>query len=106
LGEAGYAAAWRDGHLLSLDDAITESLALSSGPDPGGSASSAPLGTLSSREQDVLRLIVDGYTSKEIARALAISVTTVERHITHVYEKLGVRSRAEATAYALRHGLS
>jgi non-specific serine/threonine protein kinase len=106
LGEARYAAAWRDGHMLSLDDAIAESLALSSGPDPGGSASSAPLSTLSSREHDVLRLIVDGYTSKEIARALTISVTTVERHITHVYEKLGVRSRAEATAYALRHGLS
>jgi DNA-binding NarL/FixJ family response regulator len=51
-------------------------------------------------------LIVDGSTSKEIARALAISVTTVERHITHVYEKLGVRGRAEAASYALRHGLA
>jgi DNA-binding CsgD family transcriptional regulator len=35
-----------------------------------------------------------------------ISVPTVERHITHIYEKIGARSRAEATAYALRHGLA
>jgi non-specific serine/threonine protein kinase len=106
LGEARYAAAWRDGRLLALDDAIAEALALSNGPDPCGSSSSMPLSTLSPREHDVLRLIVDGYTSKEIARALAISVTTVERHITHVYEKLGVRGRAEAASYALRHGLA
>ena len=37
---------------------------------------------------------------------LAVSVTTIERHITHVYEKLGVHGRAEATSYALRHGLA
>jgi non-specific serine/threonine protein kinase len=106
LGEARYSAAWTEGRLLALDDAIAEALAVSNAPDPGGSTTSGPLSTLSSREHDVLRLIIDGYTSKEIAQALAISVTTVERHITHVYEKLGVRSRAEATSYALRNGVA
>jgi DNA-binding CsgD family transcriptional regulator len=61
---------------------------------------------LSPRELEVLRLIAAGHTSQEIARALATSVTTIERHITHLYEKMGVRGRAEATAYALRHGLA
>jgi non-specific serine/threonine protein kinase len=106
LGEARYAAAWKDGHLLSLDAAVAEALGGYDAPDSSASASAASLSSLSSREHDVLRLIVDGCTSKEIARALAISVTTVERHITHVYEKLGVRGRAEATSYALRHGLA
>jgi non-specific serine/threonine protein kinase len=106
LGDTRYVAAWKDGRQLAVDDAIAEALALSNAPDPGGSASSARLSALSAREHDVLRLIVAGYTSKEIARDLAVSVTTVERHITHVYEKLGVRGRAEATSYALRHGLT
>jgi non-specific serine/threonine protein kinase len=106
LGEARYAAAWKDGRLLSLDAAVAEALDVCDASDSSASASAVRLSSLSSRERHVLRLIVDGCTSKEIARALAISVTTVERHITHVYEKLGVHSRAEATSYALRHGLA
>jgi DNA-binding NarL/FixJ family response regulator len=54
----------------------------------------------------VLRLIAAGRTSREIAATLVVSVGTVERHITHIYGKLGVRGRAEATAYALRHGIA
>ena len=43
--------------------------------------------------------------AEEMATELVVSVATVERHITHIYGKLGVRGRAEATAYALRHDL-
>jgi DNA-binding CsgD family transcriptional regulator len=64
-----------------------------------------PLPGLTPRELAVLRLIVAGHSTKAMAVALVISVPTVERHITHIYEKLGVTSRAEATAYALRQGL-
>jgi DNA-binding NarL/FixJ family response regulator len=55
---------------------------------------------------EVLRLIAAGQSTKEIAATLVISIPTVERHITHIYEKIEVRSRAKATAYALRHGLA
>jgi ATP/maltotriose-dependent transcriptional regulator MalT len=61
---------------------------------------------LTPREAEVLRLIAAGRTSREIAAHLVVSLATVERHITHIYEKLGVRGRAEATAHALRHGLA
>jgi DNA-binding CsgD family transcriptional regulator/pimeloyl-ACP methyl ester carboxylesterase len=62
--------------------------------------------TLSRRELEVLRLIASGSSNKEIAEALVLSVRTVERHINHVYAKIDVHSRAQATAYALRHGLA
>jgi DNA-binding NarL/FixJ family response regulator len=61
---------------------------------------------LTEREVAVLRLIAAGKTTKEIAALLIISPPTVERHITHLYGKIGARSRADATAYALRHGLT
>jgi DNA-binding NarL/FixJ family response regulator len=51
---------------------------------------------LSSREQDVLRLLSDGLTDREIAGALAISPRTVESHVSNVLRKLAVRNRAEA----------
>ena len=52
----------------------------------------------------MLRLIAAGCTSQEIADELVISIHTVERHITHVYQKIGARGRAEATAYASSTG--
>jgi len=60
---------------------------------------------LSERELATLRLIARGQPTKAIARELAISVSTVERHITHLYAKIGARSRAEATAFAIQHQL-
>jgi DNA-binding CsgD family transcriptional regulator len=56
---------------------------------------------LSDREEEILGLVAGGATNKEIARTLHISVHTVERHVANVYTKLGVRNRAEATAYAV-----
>ena len=53
----------------------------------------------------MLRLLAGGRTTKEIAAALVVSVSTVDRHITHIYAKAGVRGRAAATAFALKHGL-
>ena len=60
---------------------------------------------LTPREVEALRLIAAGRTNKEIATELIISVATVERHIFHIYAKIGARGRADAIAYALRHGL-
>ena len=60
---------------------------------------------LTDREQQVVRLISDGRTGKEIASALEISVHTVERHRQNVMAKLGLRTRAELIKYAIRKGL-
>jgi DNA-binding NarL/FixJ family response regulator len=49
----------------------------------------------------VLRLLVNGHTTKEIAAQLVVAVSAVDRHLTHIYSKLGVRNRAEATALSL-----
>ena len=61
---------------------------------------------LTAREAEILRLVASGLSSRDIAEALTLSVRTVERHITNIYRKAGVRTRAQATAYALRRGLA
>ena len=58
------------------------------------------------RELEVLRLLAAGLTNREIAARLVISEHTVHRHVTNLYRRLGVSSRAGATAYAHRHGLA
>jgi two-component system response regulator NreC len=60
--------------------------------------------TLSPREYEVLLDVVHGYTNKEIADRLHLSVKTVEGHKTRIMEKLDLRSRAELVRYALRQG--
>jgi len=61
---------------------------------------------LTSREVEVLRLLAEGKTNKEIAAALVVSVPTVQRHIANIYGKIGARGRADATAYAIGRGLA
>jgi NarL family two-component system response regulator YdfI len=61
--------------------------------------------TLSGREQEVLALLAEGAANKEIAARLHISERTVKAHVTGIFNKLGVNSRAEAVAVALRGGL-
>jgi DNA-binding NarL/FixJ family response regulator len=60
---------------------------------------------LTPRELEVLKLIAEGHTSKEIAKLLVISVKTVDRHRTNMLEKLGMRDRVDLTRYAIRRGL-
>jgi DNA-binding NarL/FixJ family response regulator len=60
---------------------------------------------LTPRELEVLKLIAEAYTSKQIAEQLFISVKTVDRHRQNILEKLGMRDRVELTRYAIRRGL-
>jgi pimeloyl-ACP methyl ester carboxylesterase/DNA-binding CsgD family transcriptional regulator len=60
---------------------------------------------LSPREVEVLRLIAAGRSNQQIADELVLSLRTVERHITNLYAKIGAHGKADATAYALRHGM-
>ena len=61
---------------------------------------------LTEREAEVLRLVAAGKTNSEIAAELVLSVGTVERHISNIYNKINVRSRVDATAYTFTHGLT
>jgi DNA-binding NarL/FixJ family response regulator len=60
---------------------------------------------LTPRELEVLKLIAEAYTNKQIADALYISIKTVERHRQNILDKLGMRDRVELTRYAIRRGL-
>ena len=64
-----------------------------------------PYGRLTAREREVFHLVVEGMTTKEIARRLDISVKTAENHRARVIAKVGVRNTAELVRYALRRGL-
>jgi non-specific serine/threonine protein kinase len=96
---------WRAGRGMSLVDATAEALAATLGPSPT-SAQNSLEHSLSPREIEVLRLLVDGATDAEIAAALFISRRTVATHVAHIYAKLGVSSRATAAAWAIRNGIA
>jgi DNA-binding CsgD family transcriptional regulator len=72
---------------------------------PSGLDRSLRAHELTNRELEVLRLLCAGQTNREIASSLVVSVRTVDRHVSNIYAKLGVSSRAAATSYAHEHGL-
>jgi DNA-binding NarL/FixJ family response regulator len=110
LSDEAFTAAWAAGRALSADDAVAEALAfavqLTDSPParPADRQPASPDG-LTAREVEVLRLLAAGRTSREIAEALVLSVRTVDRHLANIYAKIGAANRAEAAAFAVRHGL-
>jgi len=64
-----------------------------------------PLDPLTPRETEVIKLVAESYTNRQIAEALIISEKTVDRHRANILEKLGMRDRVELTRYAIRNGL-
>ncbi|WP_181699132.1 response regulator transcription factor [Nocardia sp. GTS18] len=60
---------------------------------------------LTAREEEVLKLIAEGYSAREVAAELVISVKTVDRHRANILQKLGLRDRLDLTRYAIRSGL-
>jgi DNA-binding NarL/FixJ family response regulator len=71
---------------------------------PDGVAAGGPW-RLSKREREVLALVADGRTNRQIAEALFISEKTASVHVTHIMDKLGVTRRTEAALLALRAGI-
>jgi two-component system NarL family response regulator len=69
----------------------------------GTPPSDDPVARLSVREREVLGLLAEGLRNREIAQRLVISEPTVKTHVRHVLEKLRIRNRAEAAAFAARH---
>ena len=64
-----------------------------------------PADPLTSRESEIVKLIAEGHTSRQIAELLMISEKTVERHRANILDKLGMRDRVDLTRYAIRRGL-
>jgi ATP/maltotriose-dependent transcriptional regulator MalT len=96
---------------LELDAARTVFEALDAGPDLARVATLTASGParpalLTARECQVLRLAAAGKSNREMAGELVISEHTVARHLQNIFAKLGVSSRAAATAYAYQHGLA
>jgi len=85
----------------SITAEVIEGYLKGSRPGPGEAAYES----LTERERQVLKLIAEGQTSKEIARALDLSVKTVITHRTNLMQKLGLHNRTELVKYAVRLGL-
>lgn len=105
LGDHRFARAAAEGGMLSTPKAAT--LAIDwlrrHARAPERAATAPPV--VSPREHEILQLLAAGLSNKEIAQRLHLSVKTVMHHSVSIYRKLAVRGRAEATAYAFRHGL-
>ena len=104
LDEATFAAAWLDGSSLSLDEAIVVARAVTNVPEAatvhGGRAAGAQTHGLTKREVDVLRLVAQHLTDREIADQLFITRRTASKHVEAILAKLGVASRRDAAAEA------
>jgi len=120
LGEEAFSAAWSEGRAMTLEQAIEYALRRDDGepadaPPPTESAVTPPPAPrsatstreppLTPREADVARLIARGLTNRQIADALVISERTASSHVYRLLGKLGFSSRAQAAAWAVRHGL-
>jgi predicted ATPase/DNA-binding CsgD family transcriptional regulator len=102
LGHSRFASIWSDGAALSLAEATAAAFAAF---DIAARGKPDRAGTLTAREREVLLLLVDGLSDKEIAAALRVTRYTASNHVTAIRAKLGVSSRAAAVAIALRDAL-
>jgi DNA-binding CsgD family transcriptional regulator len=99
LGETDFDAAWAEGTALSTEEAIAYA-------QRGRGERKRPTSgwaSLTPTERDVVRLVSDGLGNKGIATRLFISPRTVQTHLTHVYNKLGLTSRVQLVQEAARH---
>ena len=90
---------------LVLDPEIARDVMSEQGKPPSASATEDPYETLTDREKQVLKLVAEGSSNKEIAETLDISVKTAMAHREHLMEKLDVHSRTELIKFALRRGV-
>jgi DNA-binding NarL/FixJ family response regulator len=106
LSEAAIQVAWAAGRELSAPAAIAEVQALVPPAEVAASTIRVERAfKLSSRELDVLRLLVAGRSDREIAEALYLSVRTIEAHVARILGKLDVRTRTAAVGAAIAAGV-
>lgn len=102
LGGDAFQMAWADGLSRPVDEIVADALAVGVS---GTESSATRAAGLSARELEVLRLLVDGCSNKEIAARLHVSQNTVASHVAHILNKLGVESRTAAATQAMRLGI-
>jgi DNA-binding CsgD family transcriptional regulator len=108
LGEQACAAAWAEGRALPAERAAAEAAAVLAAVDSVSAAgATVPTGNalFTRREQDVLQLLVEGASDREIAETLGLSYRTVTSHVRNILGKLEVASRTAAATQAVRRGL-
>jgi len=129
LDEEAFTEAWTEGRTMSPDQILEEALlviesiarrteAAPTNPAPvravpatrdegapGTASSNHAGGRLSERERQVLRLVADGRSNKEISQALVVTVHTAKAHVASILKKLGASTRAQAAALAAQRGL-
>ena len=100
MGHSAFESAWSEGNALSIEEAVAyaqrgrgERKRPSTGWD-----------SLTPTELDVVRLVAEGIPNKDIATRLFVSPRTVQSHLRHVYNKLGLNSRVQLAQEAARHG--
>jgi DNA-binding CsgD family transcriptional regulator len=112
LGAQMFEVAWAEGQSMTLEEVlVAREDGTKTRPIPTPSPTQfiqkfpiSPLG-LTPREVEVLRLVAQGLTDSQVATQLVISSRTVNWHLSSIYDKLGVSSRAGATRLAVEHGL-
>lgn len=102
LGEKAFAAAWEEGRGMTLEEALDLAGRASRESRVGGSA----VGGLTAREREVTALVAEGLSNEAIASKLVLSERTVEDHVSHALHKLGLTTRTQLTAWAVRSGLA
>jgi DNA-binding NarL/FixJ family response regulator len=106
LGAERFAAAWAAGASLSLDEAIAEATTLGHLPaSPDSARVGAAAVALTPREEEVLRLLVAGWSDKEMAAELGLGRRTVSNYVAAIRDKLDAPSRTAAVAIAVRDQL-
>jgi DNA-binding CsgD family transcriptional regulator len=108
LGDHVFAELWNQGRRLRSDEILADARSVAparSGPTVPETTASLPTARLSPREVEVLNLLAEGRSNQEIAESLSISILTVKTHVANILSKLGLPTRAAATAYVHRQGL-
>jgi NarL family two-component system response regulator YdfI len=110
LGHEAFAATFAEGRSLTFQQMVALMRELLAGAVAGRDLKQAAQesrgpGLLSPREYDVLRLVAEGHSNKQIAKELIIAASTAKYYVTGVFNKLGVDSRAQAVAVAAQQGL-
>jgi DNA-binding CsgD family transcriptional regulator len=98
MGEQGFESAWAEGAALSAEEAI----ACAQRGRAEGKRPASGWASLTPTERDVVRLVSEGLGNRDIATRLFVSPRTVQTHLTHVYTKLGLRSRVQLAQEAAR----
>jgi len=100
LGERSFTAEWAAGRATSPEEAARFALRQSSPESSAETAPSRPL--LTRREHDVTALVARGLTNRQVAEELLVTPRTIETHLEHIFAKLGVQTRTELVAWAVR----